>query len=65
MATCGPAASEQHAGRVHLDAEGGEEGGLHPGPRPPGAVLHVQPAGLWAVLWKDSDHLHAGIYVLS
>ena len=61
MATRGPAASEQHAGRVHLDAKRGEEGGLQQSPRPPGAVLHAQPAGLRAVLWKDSDHLHAGI----
>ena len=65
MAIRGPAASEQHARRVHLDAERGEEGGLQPSPRPPGAVLQAQRAGLWAVLWKHSDHLHAGIYVPS
>ena len=65
MAIRGPAASEQHARRVHLDAERGEEGGLQPSPRPPGAVLQAQRAGLWAVLWKHSDHLHAGNQTLA
>lgn len=55
-----PTAPEQHAGRDHLDAAGGEARGLHTDPCQSDHVLHLQRGGHREALRANPDRLPAG-----